>query len=314
MQTRVGKIQMPLLGNLRLALTDGTGLIHYRARNYLPGLGIFTSRDPAGMVDAVSPYAYVGNMPTMAGDPNGEVANFVFGAVANVGVGALIRGGIAYAQTGSLGSAASAAFNRNDILIDAGIGAATSGVAAIAQARSVFRAADSFRDAGVIVGNAQRTGQASNSIVTQASGIIHEYRATSEAVQMARTGAYDTVYLNRAYSTATGVRTTPTRLPDVVGVANGGRSVTAVEVASRTDDVASLLNRNRQALTQLENSGVTGTVDVIKTTQIPLLGSIASAPKVGIGYDITGLGLVNGMQLGSGVYDGSGASSPRPGK
>jgi RHS repeat-associated protein len=53
---------------------DGTGLIHYRARNYLPGLGIFTSRDPAGMVDAVSPYAYVGNRPTMYGDPRGLYA------------------------------------------------------------------------------------------------------------------------------------------------------------------------------------------------------------------------------------------------
>jgi RHS repeat-associated protein len=53
---------------------DGTGLIHYRARNYLPGLGIFTSRDPAGMVDAVSPYAYVGNRPTMFVDPSGMYA------------------------------------------------------------------------------------------------------------------------------------------------------------------------------------------------------------------------------------------------
>jgi RHS repeat-associated protein len=54
---------------------DGTGLIHYRARNYLPGLGIFTSRDPAGMVDAVSPYAYVGNRPTLSVDPMGWLAS-----------------------------------------------------------------------------------------------------------------------------------------------------------------------------------------------------------------------------------------------
>jgi RHS repeat-associated protein len=54
---------------------DGTGLIHYRARNYLPRLGIFTSRDPAGMVDAVSPYAYVGNRPTLSVDPMGWLAS-----------------------------------------------------------------------------------------------------------------------------------------------------------------------------------------------------------------------------------------------
>jgi RHS repeat-associated protein len=53
---------------------DGTGLIHYRARNYIPSLGIFTSRDPAGMVDAVSPYAYVRNRPTMLVDASGMYA------------------------------------------------------------------------------------------------------------------------------------------------------------------------------------------------------------------------------------------------
>jgi RHS repeat-associated protein len=68
---------------------DGTGLIHYRARNYLPGLGIFTSRDPAGMVDAVSPYAYVGNRPTTAVDPEGEAAMQVAGGVVG-GVGGLL--------------------------------------------------------------------------------------------------------------------------------------------------------------------------------------------------------------------------------
>ncbi|OYW21203.1 MAG: hypothetical protein B7Z52_01190, partial [Burkholderiales bacterium 12-64-5] len=53
---------------------DASGLVYYRARYYHPGIGRFTSRDPMGMVDAVSPYAYVGNSPVNAIDPYGLIA------------------------------------------------------------------------------------------------------------------------------------------------------------------------------------------------------------------------------------------------
>lgn len=53
---------------------DATGLVFYRARYYHPGVGRFMSRDPAGMVDAVSPYAYVGNNPVGYVDPYGWAA------------------------------------------------------------------------------------------------------------------------------------------------------------------------------------------------------------------------------------------------
>lgn len=53
---------------------DATGLEFYRARYYHPGLGRFASRDPMGMADSVSPYAYVANNPTNLIDPDGLLA------------------------------------------------------------------------------------------------------------------------------------------------------------------------------------------------------------------------------------------------
>jgi len=50
---------------------DATGMVFYRARYYHPSIGRFASRDPMGMVDAVSPYAYVANNPINLIDPLG---------------------------------------------------------------------------------------------------------------------------------------------------------------------------------------------------------------------------------------------------
>jgi RHS repeat-associated protein len=56
---------------------DATGLTYYRARYYHAGLGRFLSRDPAGMADSVSPYAYVANNPVNLVDPFGLQAQLV---------------------------------------------------------------------------------------------------------------------------------------------------------------------------------------------------------------------------------------------
>lgn len=50
---------------------DATGLEFYRNRYYHPGIGRFASRDPMGMADSVSPYAYVANNPVNLIDPLG---------------------------------------------------------------------------------------------------------------------------------------------------------------------------------------------------------------------------------------------------
>ena len=61
---------------------DGTGLYYYRARYYSPSLQRFISEDPIGMGGGdLNLYAYVGNSPTNATDPNGEAAHMVVGAV-----------------------------------------------------------------------------------------------------------------------------------------------------------------------------------------------------------------------------------------
>ena len=67
---------------------DATGLTFYRARYYHPGIGRFLSRDPAGMVDAVSPYAYVGNSPVGFVDPTGKALETAWDAF-NVGLGSV---------------------------------------------------------------------------------------------------------------------------------------------------------------------------------------------------------------------------------
>ncbi len=56
---------------------DATGLTFYRARYYHPGIARFASRDPMGMVDAVSGYAYVANNPVNFVDPTGEALDIL---------------------------------------------------------------------------------------------------------------------------------------------------------------------------------------------------------------------------------------------
>ena len=53
---------------------DATGMVFYRARYYHPGISRFASRDPMGMADSISGYAYVGNNPVNAIDPYGLLA------------------------------------------------------------------------------------------------------------------------------------------------------------------------------------------------------------------------------------------------
>jgi hypothetical protein len=95
---------------------------------------------------------------------------------------------------------------------------------------------------GKIAGRAQKTGTAGNA-----------FRSYREAIRMAKSGEYDRIWLNRAYSTTTGTRTTPRRLPDVIGRRVTGQ-FDAFEVPSKTNDWDELLRRNQEALDQLPDT------------------------------------------------------------
>jgi RHS repeat-associated protein len=57
-------------------MEDGSGMLHMRARYYLPTLGRFASPDPLGLAgDDYNLYRYVDNAPTMDTDPTGLIAN-----------------------------------------------------------------------------------------------------------------------------------------------------------------------------------------------------------------------------------------------
>ena len=50
---------------------DGNGCYQYRARTYCPSIGIFLSEDPMKFAAGANFYAYVGNNPLNANDPDG---------------------------------------------------------------------------------------------------------------------------------------------------------------------------------------------------------------------------------------------------
>jgi RHS repeat-associated protein len=53
---------------------DGTGLMYYRARYYVPQWGRFLSEDPVGVDVTGNPFVYCGNNPVNGTDPSGRFA------------------------------------------------------------------------------------------------------------------------------------------------------------------------------------------------------------------------------------------------
>lgn len=56
--------------------SDGSGLYHMQARDYLPGVGRFLSRDPLGQKAGLNLYTYAGNNPVSMIDPTGKDDGF----------------------------------------------------------------------------------------------------------------------------------------------------------------------------------------------------------------------------------------------
>lgn len=91
----------------------------------------------------------------------------------------------------------------------------------------------------------------------------HDRLAELLANKLAMSGKFTDVYINRAYSTATGSPTTPRRLPDLIAIDGTGK-VHAIEIPSPTDITKNrpLAQRNNTAMSQLP-CNQQGTVTVL---------------------------------------------------
>lgn len=102
-------------------LDADTGLLYYRARWYDPQTGRFLSEDPSEFDGGFNWYAYVGGNPLSFNDPDGEIVNFVVGAVSTVI--------ISYAMAKLTGTC----YTWRDLVFDAATGAISVGIGKIFQ-------------------------------------------------------------------------------------------------------------------------------------------------------------------------------------
>lgn len=139
---------------------------------------------------------------------------------------------------------------------------------------------------GRIIGSAQNTSRGGDALLTKASGFAHEYRSAYEAVKAAEANAGATVYMNRAYSTASNHATRSLVRPDVM-VKSASGEISAIEVASKSQSAASLVAKNQSAMNSLPAS-MRGNIEIVDN--INVLGTrFAAPPTTGANYILGGV-------------------------
>lgn len=90
-------------------------------------------------------------------------------------------------------------------------------------------------------------------------------RILREAARLAKSGDYDRIWMNRAYSTTTGTTTVPRRLPDIIARRKTSE-YDAIEVPSRTNDPDAPQINNEEAMSQLPpgQRGRVRIIDIVK--------------------------------------------------
>lgn len=106
----------------QMAFEPGYDLYHYKMRTYWSPGGRFLQADPIGYASGMNLYAYVGNDPINYIDRNGEIGNFI--------AGALVGAAISYAaqvttnfQSGQTGFSALTNVNAEQIAVSGALGA-----------------------------------------------------------------------------------------------------------------------------------------------------------------------------------------------
>ena len=106
-----------------------TGLMYYNARYYNPANGLFQQADSVD--DGLNNYAYVGGNPIMMTDPSGKFVNVIVGAL--IGGGADLAGQLVSGMiTGKSFNESFQSINWAEVALSTAVGAATSGVSALA--------------------------------------------------------------------------------------------------------------------------------------------------------------------------------------
>ena len=257
---------------------DGSGLYYYRARYYDPAIGRFVSEDPLGFASGdVNFYQYTGSNPINANDPSGHVLNFIVGGGANVAIGL------------GLAKLTGQNYSWGDAGRDFAIGVATSGAGAAIKAAQISRALNEARTVGSVIGTAQKTGT-----------IGHATRIEYEAAKALDAGA-DAVYLNRAWGTASGVKSVGNlaKRPDLI--VQEGAALRGIEVASKTDTVGNLSARLSAGVKGVNSSG--SGLSAVESTADDVIGAFGA--KFGTKtYGFTplpttyGLGTALGLDVG----------------